>query len=84
MNVSKRSGTANCPVVKALAAAGGKSVAIQASLSQVKDIRCLFSETLQHFGQLDILVNNAGTGVITPVSEVTFSSEIGIRLRLKL
>ncbi|MBW4579536.1 MAG: glucose 1-dehydrogenase [Tildeniella nuda ZEHNDER 1965/U140] len=58
-------------VVEAIVAAGGKSVAIQASLSKVEDIRRLFAETIQHFGQLDILVNNAGTGVIGAIADVT-------------
>jgi 3-oxoacyl-[acyl-carrier protein] reductase len=58
-------------VVNAIVAAGGKSVAIQASLSQIDDIRRLFDETIQHFGQLDILVNNAGTGIVAPIAEVT-------------
>jgi 3-oxoacyl-[acyl-carrier protein] reductase len=58
-------------VVKAIGDMGGKSIAIQANLSQVSDIRRLFTETIQHFGQLDILVNNAGTGVVGAIAEVT-------------
>jgi 3-oxoacyl-[acyl-carrier protein] reductase len=58
-------------VVKAIESSGGKSVAIQASLSKVEDIRRLFAETIQHFGQLDILVNNAGTGVVGAIADVT-------------
>ena len=58
-------------VVKAIESTGGKSVAIQASLSNVEDIRRLFAETMQHFGQLNILVNNAGTGVVGAIADVT-------------
>ena len=58
-------------VVKAIESTGGKSVAIQASLSKVEDIRRLFAETMQHFGRLDILVNNAGTGVVGAIADVT-------------
>ena len=58
-------------VVKAIESMGGKSVAIQASLSKVEDIRRLFAETMQHFGQLDILVNNAGTGVVGTIADLT-------------
>ena len=58
-------------VVDAIVAAGGKSVAIQASLSKVEDIRRLFAETMQHFGQLDILVNNAGIAVGGAIADVT-------------
>ena len=46
-------------------------MAIQASLSQVEEIRRLFALTIQHFGQLDILVNNAGIGLVAPIAEVT-------------
>jgi 3-oxoacyl-[acyl-carrier protein] reductase len=58
-------------VVEAIESMGGKSVAIQASLSKVEDIRRLFAETMQHFGRLDILVNNAGTGVVGAIADVT-------------
>ncbi len=58
-------------VVKAIESTGGKSVAIQASLSKVEDVRRLFAETMQHFGQLDILVNNAGIGVVGAIADVT-------------
>jgi 3-oxoacyl-[acyl-carrier protein] reductase len=58
-------------VVKAIADLGGKAMAIQANLSQVSDIRRLFTETIQHFGQIDILVNNAGTGVFGAIADVT-------------
>lgn len=58
-------------VEEEIAAAGGKSVAIQASLSKVEDIRRLFAETVGHFGQLDILVNNAGIGIGAPIADVT-------------
>ncbi len=58
-------------VVSAIVAAGGKSMAIQANLSKVEDIRRLFAQTIEHFSQLHILVNNAGTGVVTPIAKVT-------------
>ena len=58
-------------VVNAIVAAGGKAMAIQASLSRIEDIRRLFAETIDHFGQLDILVNNAGTGIVAPIAQVT-------------
>lgn len=58
-------------VVSAVEANGGKGLAVQADISQVADIRRLFQEAVDHFGQLDILVNNAGTGVFQPLAEVT-------------
>jgi 3-oxoacyl-[acyl-carrier protein] reductase len=58
-------------VVKAIAELGGKAIAIQANLSQVSNVRRLFAETIQHFGQLDILVNNAGIATMAAIAEVT-------------
>jgi 3-oxoacyl-[acyl-carrier protein] reductase len=71
-------------VVDAIVAAGGKGVAIQASLSKLADIRRLFAETIQHFGQLDILVNNAGIasmGAIAEVTEEEYSKVFDINVR---
>src|ERR1700730_984666 len=39
---------------------GGKALAIQASMTNQKDIQKLFSEAKKAFGKIDILVNNAG------------------------
>lgn len=58
-------------LVASLTAAGGKALAIQADVAQVKDVTCLFDETISHFGQLDILVNNAGIMFTKPVSETS-------------
>jgi 3-oxoacyl-[acyl-carrier protein] reductase len=58
-------------LVASLTAAGGKALAIQADVAQVKDVIRLFDETISHFGQLDILVNNAGIMFTKPVSETS-------------
>lgn len=58
-------------VVSAIEAGGGQALAMQADMSQIADIRRLFQETLDKFGQLDILVNNAGTSIFKPLVEVT-------------
>lgn len=59
-------------VVSAVEAGGGKALTVQADMTQVVDIRRLFQETVDHFGQLDILINNAGgSGAFTPLAEVT-------------
>lgn len=58
-------------VVSAVEANGGKGFAVQADISQVADIRRLFQEAVDHFGQLDILVNNAGTGIFKLLAEVS-------------
>lgn len=58
-------------VVAAIASSGSKAIALQANMSNVTDIRRLFQETINHFGQLDILVNNAGVAVGAAIAEVT-------------
>jgi 3-oxoacyl-[acyl-carrier protein] reductase len=59
-------------VVDAISDAGGKSVSIQADLSNVDDIQTLFAKTVDYFGKLDILVNNAGiSGSTGPIENVT-------------
>lgn len=51
--------------------AGGKAVAIQASVANTDEIHTLFTETTKAFGKLDILVNNAGVYSFTPIEAVT-------------
>lgn len=58
-------------VVDAIASAGGKAIALQANFSKIDDIRRLFQEVSDRFGQLDILVNNAGTGIVAAIADVT-------------
>jgi 3-oxoacyl-[acyl-carrier protein] reductase len=50
---------------------GGKAVAIQADVSQLQDIRRLFSETENAYKRLDILVNNAGIYEFAPLEAIT-------------
>lgn len=58
-------------VVEKVASAGGKAIALQANFSKIDDIRRLFQEVSDHYGQLDILVNNAGTAIVAAISDVT-------------
>lgn len=58
-------------VVAAIASSGAKAIALQANMGSVTDIRRLFQETVNHFGQLDILVNNAGVATSAAIAEVT-------------
>ena len=58
-------------VVAAIAAAGGKAVAVQGDVSKQADITRLFAETKNAFGQLDILVNNAGVYEFAPLDQIT-------------
>ncbi len=58
-------------VVAAIAALGGKAMAVQADVSKKADIDRLFAETKKAFGRLDILVNNAGIYEFAPLENVT-------------
>lgn len=53
-------------VVQAIAAAGGRAVAVQADMSRVADIHRLFETTVEKFGRLDIVVANAGIAKNAP------------------
>jgi 3-oxoacyl-[acyl-carrier protein] reductase len=58
-------------VVKSIEKKGGKAVAIQASMTDQKDIDRLFSESKKAFGKLDILINNAGIYEFVPLEKIT-------------
>jgi 3-oxoacyl-[acyl-carrier protein] reductase len=58
-------------VVKRITAKGGKAIAVQADVSQPKDIARLFAETKAAYGKLDILVNNAGVYEFGPLESIT-------------
>ncbi|MBW4639644.1 MAG: glucose 1-dehydrogenase [Gloeocapsa sp. UFS-A4-WI-NPMV-4B04] len=60
-------------LVSIIEANNGQALAVQADMSSVADIRRLFQETIDKFGQLDILVNNAGIGKVAAIAEVTES-----------
>jgi len=58
-------------VVKAIEAAGGKAIAIQADAADIDAIRGAVEKTIAAFGQLDVLVNNAGTAIPKTFEETT-------------
>jgi 3-oxoacyl-[acyl-carrier protein] reductase len=58
------------PEVGVIEQGGGRSVAVQADVSKVGDVRRLFDTCFERFGKLDILVNNAGVMFTKPVVEV--------------
>ncbi len=58
-------------VVKRIAAAGGKAIAVQGDVSNPADIAGLFAETKKAYGKLDILVNNAGIFEFQPLGAIT-------------
>src|SRR5690242_14645738 len=47
-------------VVAAIKQKGGKAIAIQGDVGKEADVKRLFAETKQAFGDVDVLVNNAG------------------------
>ena len=53
---------------------GGTAVAVHADITKSADIKRLFEEVKNVFGQLDILVNNAGVYKFEPLEEVTEES----------
>lgn len=60
-------------VVAAIAAAGGKAVAVAGDVSKAADAQGIIEAALKHFGRLDILVNNSGVYEFSPIE--TFTEE---------
>ena len=58
-------------VVAEITQAGGKAIAVGASVSSEPEIDSLFAETRRTFAKIDILVNNAGIYSFAPLEEVT-------------
>jgi 3-oxoacyl-[acyl-carrier protein] reductase len=71
-------------VVRAVEAAGRRSIAIAADVSQGLDVRRLFDETNAALGPVDILVNNAGVGLhrtLDDLTEADFDVTIAVNLK---
>ncbi len=71
-------------VVSEIEGKAGEALAVQADMSQAADIRRLFQETCDRFGQPDILVNNAGVAIYKPLAEATeedFDSTFALNTR---
>ncbi len=51
--------------------AGGKAIAVRADISRVDDVRRMFAETVDAFGDVSILINNAGIGIPKPLVDYT-------------
>jgi 3-oxoacyl-[acyl-carrier protein] reductase len=58
-------------VVAAIAAKGGKAIAVQGDVSRQTDITRLFEETKKAYGKVDVLVNNAGVYAFAPLDQIT-------------
>jgi 3-oxoacyl-[acyl-carrier protein] reductase len=58
-------------IVKDIATAGGRAIAVQGDVSRRDDVQALFAAARQAFGPVDVLVNNAGVATFGPLSAVT-------------
>ena len=58
-------------VVSEIVKAGGKAVAVGASVAKEAEIAKLFEETKKTYGKVDILINNAGVYGFAPLEEIT-------------
>jgi 3-oxoacyl-[acyl-carrier protein] reductase len=58
-------------VVAEITDAGGKAIAVGASITKAAEIDVLFAETKKAFGKIDILVNNAGVYAFAPLEQIT-------------
>lgn len=56
-------------LVREVADAGGKAIAIKADSGDGKAITAAIEQTVDHFGKLDILINNAGVFVTGPAGD---------------
>lgn len=58
-------------IVKEIKAAGGEAIAVQADVSNSKQVEAMFDTTINTFGKPDILVNSAGVIICKPIAETT-------------
>ncbi len=56
-------------VVRAIASAGGRALAIHADAADADATRAAVAKTVESFGSLDILVNNAGLVAVAPIDQ---------------
>ena len=61
-------------VVAAIAAAGGKAVAVGGDVSKAAEAQGLIAAAIKNYGRLDILVNNSGVYEFSPIESVTEES----------
>ena len=58
-------------VAREIQQAGGKAVAVGASVAKAAEIETLFAEAKKQFGKVDILVNNAGVFAFSPLEQIS-------------
>lgn len=58
-------------VVERITKAGGKAIAVGASVDKPEEIRTLIDESVKAFGKIDVLVNNAGVFDGAPLEAIT-------------
>ena len=57
-------------VVETIKAAGGKSIAVQGSVTSSEEIERFFTETEKQLGNVNVLVNNAGVFAYLPLQDI--------------
>ncbi|EOR93616.1 3-oxoacyl-[acyl-carrier protein] reductase [Arcticibacter svalbardensis MN12-7] len=71
-------------VVESIKNNGGDAIAIQADVSNPKDVKSLFDQAIAHYGKIDVLVNNAGvmiTKLIKDTTDEDFIRQFDINVR---
>ncbi len=69
-----RSADAADEVVKRITEAGGEAVAVQAEVSDERQVKAMFEKVDERFGgRVDVLVNNAGVFETAPIEEASTS-----------
>jgi len=82
VNYVRDDGSAN-EVVQTISKSGARALAIQADVSQERQIQAMFAQMLKNFGTIDILVSNAGLQKDAPLEEMTlaqWNTVIGVNL----
>jgi 3-oxoacyl-[acyl-carrier protein] reductase len=83
VNYRERAGEADA-VVKDIAGAGGRAIAIAADVSRADAVAAMVERVKSELGPVDILVNNAGIAIVSGVddlSEADFDKTIAVNLK---